>query len=268
MQNTPLVSIIMSTYNNEETIANCIVSILNQTYTHWEFLICNDCSNDNTYRILNNFAKIDKRIKIFNNNKNYGLAMNLNKCMRLSKGKYIARMDADDTSLPTRLEKQIKFLEGHPNVDILGTSMIIKDGKENLGVRKNTKKLTCSSFLKGSPFFHPTIIIKKDVLKKLGGYNTKVYRAEDLDLWFRLYKNGYKGANLDEALYVYHESLIDLKKRNMKAAISATRVFLNGFSDIKIPVHKRIAAFKPMISCILPNSAINNYHMKKLIRKE
>lgn len=268
MSNNPLVSIIMSTYNNEKTIGECISSILNQTYTHWEFLICNDCSTDDTSRILNNLAKRDKRIKIFSNKANLGLARNLNKCIKYSEGKYIARMDADDISLPTRLEKQIDFLEKNPDIDILGTSMIINDGKTNLGIRKNTKELTRFSFLKGSPFFHPTIVIKRKVLEELGGYSTKVYRTEDLDLWFRLYQKGYTGANLDEALYVYQESLSDLKKRNMKAAISATKVFFNGFNKINIPIHKRLIAFKPIFSCILPNTFVNNYHMKKLTRKE
>ena len=108
---TPLVSIIMGAYNCENTIYDCMESILKQTYENWEFIICDDCSSDHTLEILKKYEKNDKRIHILHNEKNMRLAASLNRCLEVAHGKYVARMDADDISMPDRLEKQVEFLQ-------------------------------------------------------------------------------------------------------------------------------------------------------------
>ena len=108
-KNTPIVSVIMATYNSESTIKESIESILSQKYKNFEFLILDDCSSDNTLRIIKSYQKIDERIKIFENKKNIGLTKSLNLLIKRSSGEYLARQDADDISYEQRLEKQIDF---------------------------------------------------------------------------------------------------------------------------------------------------------------
>ncbi len=109
MNNNDLVSVIMSTYNNEKSIESSVNSILNQTYKNIEFLIIDDFSTDNTFGILNNLKNSDERIKVYRNSNNIGLTKSLNKLISKSKGTYIARQDADDISLTFRIQKQVNF---------------------------------------------------------------------------------------------------------------------------------------------------------------
>lgn len=261
---TPLISVLMSAHNNQDTLEECLKSVCKQTYTNWELIICNDASTDDSLAILKSFSCKDHRIKFFNNEKNLGLAASLNKCINEAKGKYIVRLDADDQSLPDRFKTQVKFLEEHTELSMVGSSMFVKNDSGIVGVRRNTNKLTAQSFLKGSPFFHPTIMIRKDVLLSLGGYNTNVSRAEDLDLWFRFYKKGFKGANLGKPLYIYHENTEDLKKRTLKSAFITSKVFYKGYKSIGIPWFKRWIAIKPIISSLIPNKLLAYYHRIKL----
>lgn len=263
----PLVSIAMGVYNSSKTLKNAIDSIIKQTYDNWEFIICDDCSTDNTYAILKKYAQQDHRFKILHNKSNMGLAAGLNRCLSIATGKYFARMDDDDISLPDRLSVEVEYLETHPMCDIVGTNIIVTNDKKNLGTRHNVSELTATAFLNGSPFFHPTIMMKTSVLKKLGGYNTKVYRTEDLELWFRLYQNGYHGSNLNCNLYKYHESIADYKKRNLKGGIAAFHVFWTGYREIGIPLYQRWRAIKPIVSSILPRKIMYKYHMHTLRNK-
>lgn len=118
----PEVSVIMGVFNSAKKVGVAIESILNQTFTDFEFIICDDASTDNTYETIKEYAGKDKRIKLLKNEKNLGLAGTLNICLESARGKYIARMDDDDFSHPQRFEKQIKFLDENPEYAIVGTS--------------------------------------------------------------------------------------------------------------------------------------------------
>ena len=117
----PLISVIMPCYNREKYIVEAIESILNQTYTNFEFIIIDDCSTDNTFEIVKEYAKKDNRILALKKDKNYCYVHSLNKGIEIAKGKYIARMDDDDISLPERFEKQVEFLEKNEDIIALGT---------------------------------------------------------------------------------------------------------------------------------------------------
>ena len=264
MENKPLVSIAMGVYNAERTLRKCIDSIREQTYSNWELIVCNDCSLDRTQQILKKYQDEDQRIRVINNDKNRGLAYSLNECIRQAKGKYFARVDDDDLCLPQRLERQVSFLENHPQIDIVGTSMIVFDESGDCGIRYLPSKLTRDSFLKGSPFAHPTVMIKTKLIRELHGYDTSVGRAEDLNLWFRLYKYGGKGVNLTTPLYKYHETTNDYQKRSLKNGYLATKVMLDGYQQIGIPLLKRWRAFRPMASALIPNKLMRKYHKNKL----
>lgn len=163
----------MGVYNAEKTIKRCIDSILNQTYENWEFIICNDGSSDGTLNILNEYQKTDSRIKVISNKSNKKLAVSLNRCLKYAKGKYIARMDADDESLPQRLEVEVDFLERHEQVDLVGCNRIIFDEQGEYGIRKVKEYPTRDS---------PTLNCDKPQMKQL--------TVEDkIAIWRKIYDN-------------------------------------------------------------------------------
>ncbi|MBQ8677587.1 MAG: glycosyltransferase [Alphaproteobacteria bacterium] len=182
------VSIVMPTYNAEAYLKEAIDSILNQTFTDFEFLIIDDSSQDKTRKIIKSYN--DKRIRLIDGPCR-GISAALNIGLQEAKGDYIARMDADDISLPERLNKQINFMETHSDVGICGTDIerIDQQGKLYEGKRYNLKAIEDVCFLDlldNRAFFHPTIVIRKKIIKKYHlFYNEELRFAEDFDLWHR-----------------------------------------------------------------------------------
>lgn len=195
----PKISVIMSVYNGEKYLREAIESILNQTFTDFEFIIVNDGSTDGSLEIIQSYD--DKRIKIINNEKNIGLTKSLNKALKVARGEYIARQDADDVSLPNRFEKQIKYLEKHPEVALLGTSVYLIDEKGKIiGKRMALAKPTFKELCKGNRFSHGSVMFEKAVITELGGYNELLRYVQDYELWLRIAKS-YEIRNLTQVLY-------------------------------------------------------------------
>lgn len=184
----PLVSVIMPVFNSEKYLDEAILSILNQTYSNFEFIIINDGSTDNSLDIIKRFAVQDKRINYISR-ENRGLVFSLNEGISYSKGKYIVRMDSDDISLPTRIEKQVNLMEKNPHIGVCGTS--VESFDNNLNKRLSLKK-TNSSYLKAqlvfSPCFaHPSVIIRKSLLLDNNiRYDESFKNIEDYDLWAKV----------------------------------------------------------------------------------
>lgn len=180
----PFVSVLMPAYNEQKHIGEAIKSILEQTYTNFEFVIINDCSKDNTKEIIKKFAKKDKRIKLVDNEKNLGVAKSLNKGLEICKGKYIVRMDADDWSYPYRIEKQIGFMEKNPQISVSGGAILVCDEEmKPLGVRYYIKddKSIKETILRLNPIPHPASIWRRDSLLKTNFYPT-IATVEDYGL--------------------------------------------------------------------------------------
>lgn len=203
-----LVSVIMSTFNeNEAELRNAIESILNQTYRNIEFLIVLDNpENNGIFNILNEYREKDKRIKLIINTKNIGLAESLNVAIKYARGEYIARMDADDISVPNRIEKQVSFLEENDYYHVVASDRFDIDENGNTlparyKVPKDFKQL--KRVLKyGNAIVHPTVVIRKDVLTAIGCYRN-FQASQDYDLWLRIISNGYKIYIMDEKLLYY-----------------------------------------------------------------
>lgn len=263
--NEPLVSIIMGAYNCEDFIDRCIDSVLLQSYVNWELVVCDDCSTDNTYTKLMNYKETDGRVIVIRNEVNKRLAASLNNCLAIAKGKYIARLDADDECLPERLKIQVEFLESHENIDVVGSSRILFDENGDYGVAESIEFPQKENLLLDTPFAHPTIMMRKKVYEELGGYSVseETMRCEDLDLWIRFFEKGYRGYNLQQPLYRYHLSRVDYKKRSMKAAMGTTRIFLKGYKKLRFPVYKYFFAFKPILSAMIPNQIMYQIHKKR-----
>lgn len=186
---SPSISVIMSVYNCEKYLAQSIESILNQTFTDFEFIIVNDGSVDNTLSIIKHYAQRDTRIT-FISQKNRGLPFALNQGIAASKGKYTARMDADDISLPRRLQVQHELLESNPEVGVCGGSAYLFNkvpNKKNLMSHPQKHKDLKVKLLFSVCFIHPTVMIRSDILKSLPYiYNVEFKNSQDYELWSRL----------------------------------------------------------------------------------
>lgn len=187
----PLVSVVMPVFNAELFVARAIESIQQQTLKDYEFIIIDDASFDKTAMIVKQYAKKDPRIRFYRNKRNLQHARTLNICVKLAKTDYIARMDADDISLARRLETQFMFLQRNPRVAIVGNDILIIDLEGKI-IGKRTYPPTSAQLKRimflYSPFAHPTVMFRKKIFQKLGGYDPKMAPCEDIELWFRLGK--------------------------------------------------------------------------------
>jgi len=202
----PKISVIMPVYNAEVYISQAIQSILNQSYKKFELIIVNDASSDKSLDIINGYKSKDKRIKIINLDNNQGIAIALNNGIAIAQGEYIARMDADDISLPFRLYKQLKFMESNRACGVCGSwvETIDKNGN-SLDVWKSplTHESIKSELLFNSVLYHPTIMFKMEIFSSIKQiYNPDFVPAEDYELWSRL-SSITKLANLSEVLLHY-----------------------------------------------------------------
>ena len=206
----------MSVFNNEKYLNESIESIVNQSYKNFEFIIIDDASFDKSAEILKDWLNKDYRIKVVTNKENIGLTKSLNKAIKIAQGEYIARQDGDDISLPQRFEKQIEFLEKHPEIKILGTFGYIIDKQGNIlgkEILSTSFKKIKRNLIKRNSLMHNSVIIKKEIIDKVGGYDEKFKTSQDYELWFRILRIA-KGDNLPLFLVKkrYHPDMISIKK--------------------------------------------------------
>jgi len=185
--NIPIVSVILPVYNGEIHLSECIESILSQTFRDFEFIIVDDASTDNTSQLLKEFAMKDNRIIIITHELNQKQTVAANTAIKHAKGKYLARMDADDIALPNRFELQVKCMEKNPNTGLLGSWVdIIDDNGKVLKTwyTNNTSGHLNWDLLFGAGFAHSSVMMRRDLVNKVGCYQS--IEAEDYDLWSRL----------------------------------------------------------------------------------
>ena len=257
------VSVIMGVYNskNKKQLSDSIESILSQTFDYFEFIIYNDGSVDDTLEVLKRYESQDNRIIVLSNDKNNGLAYSLNKCIERATGEYIARMDSDDISVANRLEKQVTFLSLNKEISIVGSNAYLIDDNGVWGNRLKPEKPTKKYFYKGTPFIHPTVMIKSDVYKKLHGYSVEktTLRLEDFDFFMRAYSMGYLGANIQESLLYYREDLNAYKKRLYKYRVDELKIRLRGYKSLGMLPLGYVFAIKPLIVGLIPNKLLIIY---------
>jgi glycosyltransferase involved in cell wall biosynthesis len=203
LENLPLVSVLLPVFNSEKYVSEAINSILNQTYQNFEIIVIDDGSTDGTALRIQEFD--DKRIRYFKNQENLGITKTLNRYIDQCKGKYIARMDADDISLPKRLESQVKYLESNPEYVLIGTAYLKQENNAIAQVRKHTtgyQKLRVK-LLFGNNISHPSVMFNKNNWVKSGEfYDENLRYAQDYDLWTRLILK-HRITNLKDPLIVY-----------------------------------------------------------------
>lgn len=237
MEKAPAISVIMSVYNGEEYLAEAIESVRRQTFGYWELIIINDCSVDNTGEILDKYSKIDGRIKVYPNDVNLKLPSSLNKAVLLAKGKYIARMDADDICLPDRLMKQYEFMENNPDIMLSSCRfMTIKNDviSSGGGGGKCDPESINALLLFTNPILHPGVIAKSEIIKQLK-YDVSLTCTEDLELWTRFAMENHKMEIQDEYLMLYriHDKQITetTRERQYKEVVAIQRKYYSAFLE-------------------------------------
>ena len=234
------ISVIMATYNCANTLKTAVDSILAQTYKDWTFIICDDCSTDNTYSLLKEYeTQYPDKFVIIKNEKNSKLSFSLNHCLKYANGEYCARMDADDYVSPERFEKQVDFLENNPDMHLVGCALQTFDDDKGLGRVIYCREKPDKYSLLDSPCFpHAAIMTYTRVYNELGGYTVskRTVRSQDYDLWFRFFAKGFKGDNLKEPLYFMREDENSFLKRKAKQYLWLMVTKFKGYRLLKYPL--------------------------------
>lgn len=263
----PLVSIIMSVYNCADTLIEAVESIFAQTYTHWEFLICDDASTDRTLHVLRQLAHQDARIKIITNTTNMRLAYSLNRCLDVASGELIARMDGDDISAPERLSRQVAYLVEHPKVDLVGSAMLRFDSEGEAEIihpaAPEPDKWTMARSRK-APFFHATIMARRVVFDRVDNYTVawRTQRGQDADLWFKFFAAGFVGRNLPEPLYKVREDAAAIRRRTAKVRLMGFLTIVNGSRSLGYGPSAYARAAANLMKVFVPYAVIDRYRAR------
>lgn len=265
--NFPMISVIMGVYNCEKTVINAINSVLNQTYQNFEFIICDDGSVDSTAGIVEKIQKENPEHIVFvKNEKNMGLNYTLNKCLGLARGKYIARMDADDESYPNRFQVEIDYLESHPEIAIVSAALDLFDDAGIWGSHYFKEYPEPRDFLGSNPFSHSACMVKKEAYDAVDGYSEGKWlmRVEDFHLWIKMYEKGYRGHNINEILYHYRDDRDGYNKRKYRYRFNSVYVGVTAIKKLHLPKYGYILILRPLLVGLLPYKLYNYLHKKKL----
>ena len=235
MKKEPLISVIMAVFNGENFLAEAIDSILRQSYPNFEFIIIDDCSNDQTPDILSMYANQEKRVKVIVNKKNIGTYKSANLGLAIAKGKYIARMDADDISYSNRFEKQVQFLESNPEIGLLGSAVEIIDENGYI-INKFTPALDDHlirwKLLFNNSFAHSSWMLRKNTLNKVGGRYNDLPIAQDYSLASEIIKVS-RVANLPDFLIKWRISNNQISEtRKKEQDLIASYISFNNIKDL------------------------------------
>lgn len=261
------ISIIMGIYNCAETLPEAIDSLVQQTYTGWKLIMCDDGSSDTTYTVAAEYQKkFPEKIILIKNDKNRGLNYTLNHCLQYADTEYVARMDGDDISLPERLEKEIHFLDTHPAYAIVSCPMIYFDEYGDWGHGSAGGEAFKEDLAKGTPFCHAPCMVRREAYAAVNGYsmNEDRLRVEDWDLWVRMYTQGYTGYVLPERLYKMRDDRMAYSRRKFKFRINEAKVSLSAIRLLHLSSKNYIWVLRPIIVGLLPRFIYDFLHRKRL----
>ncbi len=262
-----LISVIMGIFNCESTLDEAIKSILNQSETRWELIMCDDGSSDQTYDIAAKYKKqYPEKIILLKNEYNLGLNKTLNKCLTIARGKYIARMDGDDVCSCNRFEEELKILETKPYISIVSSDMEYFDETGVWGYISHPTYPNNYDFLVGTPFCHAPCMVRKEAYDVVGGYSVgeRLLRVEDYHLWFKMYMAGFKGENIHKPLYQMRDDRNAYNRRKFKYRINEAYVKYCIIKEMKFPMWNYIYALRPIFVGFIPSRLYDILHKKKL----
>ena len=261
------ISVIMACFNCEKTVEKAIDSILAQTYDNWVMICCDDGSDDRTLDILKQYSQqYPGKFVVIQNESNKKLPYSLNHCLQYVETELVARMDADDISVPERFEKQVRFLEEHPEYDLVSTGVTVSDGEKIIGSIIKIPEPNRETILRQNAFSHATIMTYKRVYDALGGYSLDptVLRVEDVDLWYRFMAAGFRGYNMPEELYLILENVNAVKRRTLQSRINGAKTCSRGN---KLLGYRGWVCIKPyfrILKAFIPIKLYQKLHLWKI----
>ena len=256
----------MGVYNCASTLGESLDSIVRQTYTDWEMILCDDGSSDVTLQVAREWARRDQRIKVIVNERNLGLARTLDRCIAEARGELLARQDGDDISEPNRLAKLVAAMDARPEIAVVSSWMSCFDENGTWGMVRTKMFPTADDFLFGPPICHAPCMMRKAAVVAVGGYGGErwLLRCQDYYLWSRLYAAGHRAMNLQESLYRMRDDQAAQQRRTLTQRLIAVRVRWRAFELLGMPLYKRIWAIKPILTWAVPNGLYRQMHRSRL----
>ena len=256
------ISVLMGIYNCAPTLQEALDSLYVQTYQGFKIILCDDGSKDDTLKIAEENAKKHENVIVIKNEHNMGLNYTLNHCLEYADTEFCARMDGDDTCHPTRFEKEIKFLDEHPEYAIVSTTMHHFDemGIFRTGMASGEPKP--SDYPKGVPFNHAPCMIRTSAYKTVGGYSVsgKLLQQEDYHLWLKMYEKGFRGYMLNEPLYNMRDDRNAYARRNWISRRNEAYVKYLACKMLNLPFWYYMYCLKPIILYIMPQWFYKRLH--------
>lgn len=257
----------MGICNCANTLPEALDSLYTQTFQDFKIILCDDGSTDDTYAVAKQYADAHDNIVLVRNEKNMGLNYTLNHCLKYADTEYCARMDGDDISLPTRFEKEIKFLDEHPEYAIVSCAMIYFDENGEFGRGKGGGEPTKDRLNSGVPFCHAPCMVRTDAYNAVGGYTVDKHllRYEDYHLWMKMFAAGYRGYNLDECLYAMRDDRNAVKRRTLKGRVNGIYAHWLAYRTLNLSFFEWVKfSLVNIIKGVMPQIVYNHFHKKKL----
>ena len=263
----PLISVLMGVFNCEKTLDESLACLEAQTESRWECILCDDGSTDGTSAVMRRWQeRYPEKIICLTNDTNHGLSVSLNRCLREARGSFAARMDGDDRCSPDRFEKELRFLEAHPEYTIVSTDMQCFDAQGVWGMRAYPTDPQPADLVHGTPFCHAGCMVRKDALVQAGGYSESAdfERVEDYELWVRMYAAGHRGGNIHEPLYQMRDDRSAAARRKWKFRVNEARVRAKAVKTLHLPAVNYVYVLRPLLMGLLPGGAGAFLHRQKL----
>jgi glycosyltransferase EpsE len=261
------VSVIMGIYNCADTLEEAVGCILNQTYSNWELILCDDGSSDTTYSVARRLAEnYPDRIVLLRNERNCGLNRTLNRCLQAATGDYIARMDADDRCSPERFAVEVDALNSNPDLAIVSTDMEHFDELGTWGRQGHPDAPVAADFVRGTPFNHAACMVRREAYEAVDGYSEdrKFLRVEDYHLCVKMYSAGFRGRNIHQVMYQMRDDRNAYSRRKFRYRINEAYVRLLIVRELNLPVTGLVYALRPILVGLLPPKVYDYLHKKRL----
>ena len=270
LSSRPKISVIMSVRNGERDLQKSINSLLQQTFSDWELIVCDDGSTDNTLNKLNEYANLDSRIIVLHNDESKGLAYSLNRCIEKSSSNILARQDADDASDIHRFEIQYPFVMNHPEYAVVGTCWYNVDADGNISESSVPELPTAKDMVKGGLYLHPSWMMRKDLISSVGFYTVNKYtiRSQDYHFIMKILAAGMSLYNMPDRLYYYTVDQNTLSRsRNWKRVKGLMWIRYDSYKRNHLPLYMYIYVLKPIITNLIPKGIMNK-HYKRVYGQE
>ena len=265
----PLISVLMGVLNCEKTLDESLSCLFAQTEDRWNLIICDDGSSDHTASVIQRWQdRYPEKIISLHNQQNKGLSYTLNRCLSEADGEFAARMDGDDLSSPDRFEKELRYLQEHPEYAVVSTDMQCFDAEGIWGIRAYPTDPGPADLVHGVPFCHAACMVRREALVKAGGYSESAAfeRVEDDELWVRMYAMGCRGNNIHEPLYQMRDDRNAAARRKWKFRVNEARVRALAVKSLKRTFWEFVYALRPLVLGLLPRRFSSFLHHRKLER--